>query len=238
MEMFDKIGQAFQHGGFWMYPILILQVVTLSIIVERAYALFVKRKTNQHNFIAGLEDNIRRGELDQVIKKANAAKNEYAIAGAVVAGAEAALAYGGKEEIQGKMDEVLLHENSMLDRRISFLSMLGNVSTLLGLLGTITGMIKSFASVAYANPAEKAALLAAGISEAMNATAYGLIVAIPALLAYAVYQNRANHLAEDINQSGLKVFNWLSYAFDPASLRANKVVGGKKSTSEEREMNA
>ncbi|MBX9766534.1 MAG: MotA/TolQ/ExbB proton channel family protein [Bdellovibrionales bacterium] len=196
-------------------------------MAERVYTLFHKRKVNQAEFIATLEDNIRRGEIDQAIKKAEASASENPIANVVVAGAMAARNFGGKDEIQGKMDEVLLFENAKLDRRVSFLSMLGNVATLTGLLGTITGMIKSFAAVAFANPAEKAALLAAGISEAMNATAYGLIVAIPALIAYGLLQNRANILAEDLNQSGLKVFNWLSFAFNPVGV---KPVRGMKTT--------
>lgn len=219
MEEFYKLSEAFKHGGPWMYPILAFQIASVAIIAERVYTLFYKRKINQADFIATLEDNIRRGEIDQAIKKAEASALENPIANVVVAGAMAARNFGGKDEIQGKMDEVLLFENAKLDRRVSFLSMLGNVATLTGLLGTITGMIKSFAAVAFANPAEKAALLAAGISEAMNATAYGLIVAIPALIAYGLLQNRANILAEDLNQSGLKVFNWLSYAFNPVGVK-------------------
>ena len=85
--------------------------------------------------------------------------------------------------------------------------------------------------MAFANPAEKASLLSAGISEAMNATAYGLIVAIPALVAYAILANRANHLAEDMNHSALKVFNWLSYAFEPVGFKAmNRATTNAKST--------
>ncbi len=180
---------------------------------------------------------MRRGELDRVITKAQGAAPVEPVARAVLAGAQAAANFGGKEEIQGKMDEVLLHENSLLDRRVGFLSMLGNVATLTGLLGTITGMIKSFAAVAYANPAEKAALLAQGISEAMNATAYGLIAAIPALIAYAVLQNRANILAEDLNQAALKAFNWLSFSFDPVALRPTPGQT-TRATENVRELNA
>lgn len=220
LELFDKIAAAFRHGGFWMYPILAIQLVTISIAVERTFVLFKRRKTNQAEFAATFEDNIRRGELDAVIKKAHAAQANNPVAAAIVAGAEVAANFGGKDEIQGKMDEVLLHENAQLDRRTAFLSMLGNVATLTGLLGTITGMIKSFAAVAYSNPAEKASLLAAGISEAMNATAYGLVTAIPALLAYAILQNRSNLLAEDLNQGALKAFNWLSFSFDPVTYKA------------------
>lgn len=220
MELFSKMAKAFEEGGFFMWPILAIQLASIAIVIERTYALYVRRKQNQLPFVAGFEENVRRGEIDTVLAAAKASIATNPVARAVVAGAQAAKNFGGKDEIQGKMDEVLLEENSLLERRVGFLSMLGNVATLTGLLGTITGMIKSFAAVSYANPSEKAALLAAGISEAMNATAYGLIAAIPALVAFAILQNRANHLAEDLNQAALKVFNWLSFAFDPVALRA------------------
>lgn len=216
--MLATIASAFEHGGFWMKPILIIQLASVAIIIERVYALYIKRKLNQKTVAETFEDGIRRGELESVIEKARAMDNEP-VAKAVVAGARAALSLGGKDEIQGKMDEVLILENGHLDRRVGFLSMLGNVATLTGLLGTITGMIKSFAAVANANPAEKAAFLAAGISEAMNATAYGLIVAIPALVMFSILQNRANRLAEDMNQSALRAFNWLSFTFEPAGFK-------------------
>lgn len=218
MEFITQVGIAFEHGRFWMWPIAVFQVLSLAIILERAIALFVARRPTQMKLVAQFEDNIRRGELDAVITKAMALKGNP-VARALIAGTQAVQRFGGKDEIQGKMDEVLLHENALLDKRVGFLSMLGNVATLTGLLGTITGMIRSFAAVAYANPSEKAALLAQGISEAMNCTAYGLIVAIPALVMYAVLQSRAGALAEDLNQSALKAFNWLSYSFEPIGRR-------------------
>lgn len=224
MDLLTKIALAFEHGGFWMWPILAIQIASIAIMIERTHALFIKRKMNQHTVVAGFEDNIRRGELDTVIQKARAQEQTSPVARAVVAGAKAAKFLGGKEEIQGKMDEVLIAENALLDQRTGFLSMLGNVATLTGLLGTITGMIKSFAAVAYANPSEKAALLASGISEAMNATAFGLIAAIPALVAYAILQNRANRLADDLNHSALKVFNWLSFTYEPVGFKSFKVA--------------
>ena len=215
MGMLTKIAQAFEHGGFWMWPILLIQVVSIAIVVERTYAFFIRRKLNQTACALGFEESIRRGEMDAIIAKAHSLSAQNPVARAIAAGALAARNLGGKEEIQGKMDEVLLEENARLDHRTAFLSMLGNIATLTGLLGTITGMIKSFAAVAFANPADKASLLSAGISEAMNATAFGLIAAIPALVAYAVLQNRANRLAEDLNQGGLKIYNWLSYTYEP-----------------------
>lgn len=216
--MLAKIALAFEHGGFFMYPIMMLQVVSLAIIIERVYFLWFKRKADNATFVAQIEETIRKGDLDQVMAKSALVK-ENALASAVFAGAQAAKNLGGKEEIQGRMDEVLIAENAALDKRTSFLAMLGNVATLTGLLGTITGMIKSFAAVSYANPSEKAALLSAGISEAMNATAYGLIVAIPALVAYAILVNRTNSLMEELTQGALKAYNLLSYSYDPMTVK-------------------
>ena len=137
----------------------------------------------------------------------------------VAAGTKAAMNMGCKDEIQGRMEEVLLEETEQIDKRTGFLAMLANVATLAGLLGTITGMIRSFAAVSNANPMEKATLLSSGISEAMNTTAYGLIVAIPTLLVYSILTNRAQALTEDLNQAALKAYNWLSYSFNPLETR-------------------
>ncbi len=216
--MLAKIAMAFEQGGFWMYPIMIIQLISIAIIIERVYFLFLKRKTNNVEFVSQMEDTIRRGDIDTVIQKTEGMRDST-LATAIFAGATAAKNLGGKEEIQGRMDEVLIAENAALDKRTSFLSMLGNVATLTGLLGTITGMIKSFAAVSYANPSEKAALLSAGISEAMNATAYGLITAIPALVAYAILVNRTNVLMEELTQGALKAFNLLSYSYDPMTVK-------------------
>lgn len=225
MEILTQMKVFFEQGGFWMWPILAFQLVSIAIIIERSIALFLKHKPNQMNFVLGFEDNFRRGEIESVISKADAAKGDMPVARAISAGANVAKNFGGKDEIQGKMDEVLLHENNLLGTRVGFLSMLGNVATLTGLLGTIAGMIQAFAAVTFANPADKATILAQGISVAMNTTAYGLIVAIPALVAFAILQNRANDLAEDMNQSALKVFNWLSYSYDPIVTRSTPNKG-------------
>ncbi len=222
MEFLTGVAIAFKHGGIWMWAIMLAQLASIAIIVERSIALFGKRKVDQMDLVKTYEDNVRRGELDVVISKAELVKTSSPVARAIAAGAVAARNFGGKEEIQGKMDEVLLHENALLDRRIGFLAMLGNVATLTGLLGTITGMIKSFAAVGSASATEKAALLAAGISEAMNATAYGLIVAVPALVMYAVLQNRTNQLSDDLNKAALKLFIWLTYNFETVSTSKRK----------------
>jgi biopolymer transport protein ExbB/TolQ len=234
MDIFAKIAGAFERGGLWMWVILGVQLISVALIIERSYFLFFKRKIQSMSYVKKFESMIRRGQVEDVITAAQSSQDELPIARVAVAGATAAYNLGGRDEIQGKMDEVLMHETALIERRIGFLPMLGNVATLSGLLGTITGMIVSFMAVTYASPSEKAALLSAGISEAMYTTAYGLIVAIPALMMYAVLQNRADQLLEDLNQASFKLFNWLSYAYEPIGIRAKR----NKKESSHTEMNA
>ena len=227
MEAFTKIANAFVHGGMWMWVILAMQIVATAIIIERVVHLYFRRKVTEVKFSQSFEKVIRQGDLKKAYSTAEAEQDQHPVARAIRSGIQAAMNLGGKDEIQGKMDEVLLEENARLEKRTSFLPMLANVGTLTGLLGTITGMIKSFAAVTYASPTEKATLLSAGISEAMSTTAYGLIMAIPTLIMYAILANRANTLIEDLNQAGLKVFNWLSYAYEPVGVRAVRQARGE-----------
>lgn len=221
--MAEQIILAFQKGGLWMWAILFFQIISIAIIVERALFLFLRRKPNQIGYADTFAKQIRKGELDSVIKKTAQDVNEQPLAVAVQTAVQTALDCGGREEIQGKMDEALMGEISALEERTHFLVMLGNVGTLTGLLGTIMGMIKAFSAVTYANPAEKATLLSSGVSEAMNTTAYGLIMAIPALFMFAVLNNRSNILQEDLTKGALKIFNLLSYNYQ--TLWEKKLAG-------------
>jgi biopolymer transport protein ExbB/TolQ len=214
INIISSIAKAFSDGGIWMYAIMLAQIFSIAIIGERVYALFVLRHQNQKDIAKEFEDDIKKGRLDLALSKSRALSNKEAVAAVVQAGLLAAQDMGGREEIQAKMDEVLAVENAKLERRTGFLSMLGNVGTLLGLLGTIVGLIQAFSSVSNMNAAEKSMYLTQGVALAMNATAYGLIMAIPALIMYAVLMNRTNHLQEDLNQAAFKVFNWLSFNFE------------------------
>lgn len=214
MSFFTTIIEAFQNGGFWMWVILALQLVSIAIIAERIFTLYIKEKMQAMITAYTFEKSIKKGELSSLIKEIDQKESVSVIGHLTKEAAITALDFGGKEEIQSKMDETLLQENNLLERRIGFLPMLANVGTLTGLLGTIVGMIKSFTAVSQASPAEKAALLSSGISEAMNTTAYGLIMAIPALIAFAILNNRSSNLIEDLNQAALKVFNWFSYSYE------------------------
>lgn len=223
--MIESIILAFQKGGLWMWAILFFQIISIVIIVERVQFLFFTKKIGQTNYAGGFSAFIRKGQLADVIQKVKKDLNQQPLAIAIQSAVQTALDCGGREEIQSKMDESLMGEMNALDQRTHFLVMLGNVGTLTGLLGTIMGMIKAFSAVTFANPADKATLLSSGVSEAMNTTAYGLIMAIPALFMFAVLQNRANALQEDLTEGAVRIFNLLSYNYQ--TLWEKKLVEGK-----------
>lgn len=223
MEFLASLGRAFVAGdAFWMWTILMVQVASVIIIAERSIALFMNRKPNQKELAKYLAGDIEAGNLENALKKANRLSNAQPLGAVAQAGLQAAVDMGGKEEIQLKMDEILLEETTRVEKRIGFLAMLANVSTLVGLLGTISGLIHSFAGIANANPAEKAMILSNGISLAMNTTAYGLIVAVPALVMSAVLTNRAGRLTDDLNKAALNLFIKLSYNYESVPAKAKK----------------
>ena len=221
-SFFGSIVSFFATGGFWMFPIFVAQLVSLAIIAERVIRLYVQRQPNLRSQASLFEADIKKGNLERVVLMARSLNRDSALRHVVEAGAQAAINMGGRDEVQAKMDEVLVREQSKLEARVEFLAMLGNVGTLLGLLGTIVGMIQSFAAISQADQMTKAAMLAAGVSEAMHATAYGLIMAIPAIVMYSVLQNRINKLSDDMTQGALRIYNLLGFHYD--SVRSKKAV--------------
>lgn len=221
-SFFGSIVSFFATGGFWMFPIFVAQAVSLAIIAERVVRLYLQRKPELRGQANLFEADIKKGNLERVILQARSLDKHSALRHVVEAGANAAMNMGGREEIQAKMDEVLVREQSKLEARVEFLAMLGNVGTLLGLLGTIVGMIRSFAAISQADQMTKATMLAAGVSEAMHATAYGLIMAIPALVMYSVLQNRINKLSDDMTQGALRIYNLLGFHFETVKSSSKK----------------
>ncbi|UOF02298.1 MotA/TolQ/ExbB proton channel family protein [Bdellovibrio bacteriovorus] len=218
MEFLLSLGRGFTSAdAIWMWAILAAQIVSIAIIAERAMALYGSRKPNQKEIAKVLAEDIKAGNLEKALRRSLQIGAREPMGVVASAGIQAAIDLGGKEEIQLKMDEVLLEEATRVEKRIGFLAMFANVATLLGLLGTITGLIHSFAGISNANPAEKATILSQGISLAMNTTAYGLIVAVPALIMYAVLQNRATRLTDDLNKGALNIFIQLGFHYEPVS---------------------
>lgn len=220
--MFTQIGTFFMAGGFWMYPILGVQIISMALIFERYYALYLKRSLNARDIVDHMEKDLKSAQFEQVVSKTSRSGNE-ALSALARVGVQSTIDHSGREELQHKMDEILIEESGRVDSKLGFISMLANVATLLGLLGTIVGLIKSFSGIANATAAEKARILAEGVGEAMSATAYGLIVAVPALIAFAILQNRANTLVEDLHKAALRMYIWLGFNIDSVSARKQRV---------------
>ena len=127
MSSISSISEVFQHGGFVMWIIFFGQIVSLAIIAERSYALYLRRSLNNKKLAKAFEADIKKGRIEAVIMKAQALGSSSSLGKAVIAGAQAALDMGGREEIQSKMDEALLAEHSLLEKRTGFLAAIGNI---------------------------------------------------------------------------------------------------------------
>lgn len=195
-----------------MFVILAFAIFTLTFVSERGLFLYRKVKATPADFRQKVSEFIGRGDFRGA--EAYASQTQTSVGNIVAAGFKARLQHGGDELVQARMDEQLNAEIHNIDRRTGFLAMFGNVATLVGLLGTIAGMIHSFAAVAQANPMDRATLLSKGISEAMNCTAFGLIVAVPALVAYAVFQNKTDKLVNDITDASTQIYHDIVFYFD------------------------
>jgi biopolymer transport protein ExbB len=208
---------AFHEGGVFMYCILAFGVMSFALMFERVKTLYIGYKEPAADFRANLLNYLHRNDMTGAETYAQTVGNGSIAASVAAVGVKIRMEGGSEEELQARMDEKLTAEISKVDKLTGFLAMFGNVSTLLGLLGTITGMIRSFAGVASANPADRATMLSKGISEAMNCTAFGLIVAIPALVAYAFLQNRTDKIVASVTALTTEVFNDLLFLVSPNS---------------------
>jgi biopolymer transport protein ExbB/TolQ len=203
MGTIDGLAEAFKEGGWGMYPIAIIAVFIVAIAAERIRYLFFTARINKADFLNTMHKYLFQGNLQRAITYCSS--NRAPLANIVKSGL---LRIDGTEaEIQSAMDEVALQEMPLIEKRTGYLAMLGNVAVLAGLLGTITGLIRSFAAVSYADAAEKAVLLAKGISEAMNCTAFGLGTAIPGLVIFSILSGTTQNIIDDINESTVRMLN-------------------------------
>lgn len=199
--------QHFHEGGFFMYPILIIGILSTAVVVDRYRALYQTMPMNKEHFFKSLTSYLFKNDLQGMMLVCD--QNPTPLSKVVKACLIRLVNKSKDSEIQAALDEGAMMETPAIEHRIGFLAVIANVSTLLGLLGTVTGMIIAFKAVATADPATKAALLTRGIAEAMNATAFGLIVAIPNLVAYSILQTRAQRLIDDINEISMRTFNFI-----------------------------
>jgi biopolymer transport protein ExbB/TolQ len=206
--MFDTVVRFFQEGGAFMYPIAIVLVLGLAIAIERYIYLSIQKRRNRDAFDLGLLPILRKRDYPKALKFAS--DSDAAISAIMGAGLSRLLNQGSREEVEFAMEEGLMETLPRLEKRTQYLSTLANVATLLGLLGTIIGLIAAFTAVANADPAEKASLLSQSISVAMNTTAFGLITAIPLLLIHAVLQTKTNEIVDSFEMAGVKLLNLIS----------------------------
>lgn len=204
-EQAFSVAKAFSDGGIMMYPILVASIFVWGLAIERIVYLYFRASAPAEAFLRDLEQSILKGDLPRAVQKAS--MGSFPLARVIHAGL--LRVRRADSEVQAAMDEAALREIPRIEKRTPYLAMLGNVAMLLGLLGTITGMITSFAAVANADPSTKAAKLASGISEAMNCTAFGLITAIPSLLLYAILQGKTQHLVDTINEGSVRILNFI-----------------------------
>ncbi len=194
----------FQKGGLFMYPILFVFVAGMAITIERWFQLSRIRSVNRKIWDV-LDPMLVKGKFDKVRAIIN--NDKSAISQLLGMGLARLGAVRRREDVEIAMEESLMEIIPQLEKRTPYVAMLSNIATLLGLLGTIMGLIEAFTVVANANPAEKANLLSASISVAMNTTAFGLMSAIPLLLFHAKLTSTTGQIVESLEMASVKAVN-------------------------------
>jgi biopolymer transport protein ExbB len=197
----------FQKGGLFMYPILLVFAVGMAIAFERWVQLNRIRNTNQKVWNQLLPVLVK-GEFDKARKMIN--NNKSNMAQMLGMGLARQGAVRRRDDIEIAMEESMMEIIPQLEKRTPYVALLSNIATLLGLLGTIMGLIEAFTAVANANPAEKADLLSASISVAMNTTAFGLMSAIPLLLLHAKLTSTTGQIVDSLEMASVKTLNTIS----------------------------
>ena len=206
MEIYSIV-TFFQKGGLFMYPILVVFLVGMAISVERWVQLNRVRSVNRKMWNV-LHPVLIKGEFDkarEIVKKDKSTISQMLGMGLARQGA-----VRRRDDIEIAMEESLMEIIPQLEKRTPYVALLSNIATLLGLLGTIMGLIAAFTAVAAANPAEKADLLSASISVAMNTTAFGLMCAIPLLLLHAKLTSTTGQIVDSLEMASVKALNSIS----------------------------
>jgi biopolymer transport protein ExbB/TolQ len=204
MDFFNMIARFFQGGGHFMYPIAIVLVVGVAIAIERYVylTLVASRNRSLWNDLAPL---LAQGNFKGAVELTG--RSDSAIGQILNYGLARIQSARRRDDIEKAMEESLMEVVPKLERRTHYLATFANLATLLGLLGTVMGLISAFAAVATVNPAEKANLLSASISVAMNCTAFGLMTAVPLLVIHAFIQTKTTELVDSLEMASVKFLN-------------------------------
>ena len=207
MGLIHSVAQFFAAGGKMMLPILLIGLVGLAIAIER-FVTLNRAQAQTKRMWAEVEPSLSKGDFDKarkVVSDDNTPLGRLLGAGLAMQGA-----VRRRDDVEKAMQEGIMEIVPRLEKRTHYLGTFANLATLVGLLGTVSGLISAFSAVAMANPAEKANLLSASISEAMNCTAFGLGTAVPLLFLHAFLTSRTQSLVESLEMAAIKYLNVLS----------------------------
>jgi biopolymer transport protein ExbB len=207
MDFFYSIAGFFSSGGLFMFPILLVFAVGLGIAIERYVTLSMVTNKNQLVWDK-VQPMLTNGEFDEARKLTS--EDDATISQVLNMGLSLQGAVRRREDIEIAMEESMMEIVPRLEKRTPYVALASSIATLLGLLGTIMGLIQAFTAVANANPAEKADLLSASISVAMNTTAFGLMVAIPLLIIHAVLTSKTGDIVDSLEMATVKALNVFS----------------------------
>jgi len=207
MEFFYSIVKSFTAGGAFMYPILFVVAIATAITIER-YITLAKMGARNRRTWSRVEPVLSSGDFDKMRELTG--KDDSPMARVLNMGLALQGGVRRRDDVEKAIQESMMEIVPQLEKRTHYLATAANVATLLGLLGTVSGLIHAFAAVATANPAEKANLLSASISEAMNCTAFGLLTAVPILVVHAFLQSKTQGLSDGLETAAIRFLNSLS----------------------------
>ena len=207
MDFLYSIVSFFSTGGLFMYPILIVFAVGVAIAAERYITLTLVTNKNQVVW-EQVQPLLSEGEFEKAREMTS--EDGSTISQVLNMGLSLQGAVRRREDIEIAMEESMMEIVPRLEKRTPYVALASSIATLLGLLGTIMGLIQAFTAVANANPAEKADLLSASISVAMNTTAFGLMVAIPLLVVHAILTSKTGDIVDSLEMATVKALNVFS----------------------------
>lgn len=203
----DNFAEFYQEGGFWMHFIALSAVIGAGVTVERFIFLFFRLNINGGQFFNQIQKLVMANNIDRAIKLCNAA-DKSALARVIKAGLTRA--NKSESDIAAAIEEASLEVGPTIGKRITMMSAIANIATLLGLLGTIFGMIEAFEAVATVSADQRATALAKGIAIAINTTGFGLLVAIPLLAMHIFISSLAKKISDEIDLYSVKLENLLA----------------------------
>lgn len=207
MDVVSGLVDFFQGGGLFMLPIAIVFALGMAVAIERWTYLQSAERSNRQLWNR-VSPHLEAGNLRAAMTETE--RSSAAIAEILAYGLTRVASANTRDDVEKAMEESLMDATPRLEKRTHYLSTFAYLCTLLGLLGTVMGLIGAFAAVATADAAEKASLLSASISEAMNCTAFGLMTAIPLVLLHAVLQTKATDLIDSLEMASVKFLNTLT----------------------------